>query len=350
MESNSSTPPLHAALAERWASPDEASHMRLGQALWGDLLITPIGEVVPEGLVSPMVARVIGEGVAREFWGRISRQGIEEEILRMKASGWTLMDVVGEEGAERLRREAQRPNEPNRELITRLLDQPLLRQALKETLQTGLQQFLSQLGESLPFGKSQVGPSGGMARGVIGEVGRGFGRGFARKVKATAAIGKTWMEGMGVGQAFEDQIQPFLASYANKAVAGLTENLMSGDRSELAAEARVNILETLLETPLDELLPEPDLSRIDLRLRTISAIAGHVAEAVVDQPHVAASVEAWLKGLRSETFGEAMERLGVETEAEEALLLALGQVGHGALSRPGFLGWLEEEMKAAGEG
>lgn len=332
-------------LAARWAAPDPQRDRALGLALWTDLMAAPLGEVFPEEAIAPVVALVVAEPVARELWPHVPRQWVEGDLERLRASGQSLGELIGEEGAERLRRLVARPSDVNPELVRRMLDQPILRQALRETLQSGLQQFITELGQSLPFGRAEVGPTGGMARGMLGELGRGL----ARRAADTARIGKTWAEGLGLNRAFEDQIQPFVAAWAQRAMTHLMDGLFSGDRAELAAEARVNALDILLDTSLDELIPEPDLSLIDLRLRAAEAVLGHLATADGEAEAITALVRGWRASFAKGTAGELADRLALPRVPEDALLEVIGRAAHRALARDGLAAWLEGEIRAVQE-
>lgn len=338
--------PMEARLAARWSSPDEGQRQALGAALWADLMATPVRSLAPDPVLEAVVLRVTEEAVIREIHRLIDRGLVEGELVKLRDSGEVLLDLVGEEGAQRLRRLVVRPPELDRELMQRLLDQPLLRQALRETLAATLTSFFEQLGDVLPFNKATVGPTGGMARGVLGELGRGL----AKKAVDTARIGKTWAEGLGVGRAFEEQIQPFLASYAQRAMRGLLDNLFSGERAELAAEARLNVLETLLESPLSELLPAPDLAVIDLRIRAGEAVWVHAAQREGQRETLVAFLRSGRDKLGEGTVGALFTRLGLSLEAEPALLEVLGKIGHEALARPAFRAWLAAEIASVADG
>lgn len=331
---------LQQALFHRWQAPTPAQQEALGHQLWADMLSAPLGELVPQPIFLEAYHKLMSRHLVRTIWQLIPRDLLLADIERLRASGQTLGDVLGPEVCSLLREGAEQPWKPNRELTEQLLDQPLLRQALKSMVQQILQQFLSSLSN---FGQDK---SGQAARGsVFGALSRSI----ANRASTAVQIGKTFVEGVG-GSLFsqlEDQIQPFLSGYMSRSVKLLTDGLFNAENSsELARETRLRVLEILFQMELGTLLTEPTPEDLDRVLMGVEALTARVT-----------GMEAWQKALESyllvvyrqlepQTLQTFLQRNRISIDAEPAVYQALGALGYQALVRPGFQAFLLAELAA----
>lgn len=178
-------------------------------------------------------------------------------------------------------------------------------------------------------------------RGVLGELSRGV----AQKARDSVAVGKTWAESLGITSAIEENIQPFLQGYGQRALKGLVEQIFSGEQEGAAREARMGALEVLLETPLHDLISQPDKNLVDLHLQLGAAVAGHLATRESYRKLVQELTRAFYGRLNSETVGQTLTRLRLPEEVP-ALTEALGKWGHHNLAGSHFFTWLESELAA----
>lgn len=335
---------LTQALAARWQSPSPEQQEALGRRLWAEMLASHIGELVPRETFLITYSTLMSRSVARYLWQTLPREQILADAETLRASGQTLGDILGPETCALLREGAERPWKPNRELTEKLLDQPLLRNALKTMVQKSFQQFLGQI--STLGDKGGTGSSGQAARGsVLGALGRSF----ANRAEKAVQIGKTFMEGMG-GTLFhqlEDQIQPFLTGFMQRSVKLLTESLFSGEgQAELAQQTRLQMLEVLLATEVRVLLPEPESGDLDHTLSVLEALSARLTGLEGWQDALRTYLLAFYDALADQPLETFMRRNRLNLDADPAAYQALGQLGYHMLNRPSVLGFLEEELQA----
>jgi hypothetical protein len=329
---------LAAALQARWQNPSAEQKQALGALWWQALLDSTVAEAIPRSSFDEAFTAVMTGEATHRLWQSLPREVILSDLHRLRSSGLTLGEIVGPEGARLLRDAAGGPWKPNRELTERLLDQPVLRQALRSMVQKTFQQFLSQIN---PLG----GPSSAPGRGsVLGAIGRGI----ASRAEKAAQIGKTFMEGVGGGlyKQLEDQLQPFLAGFMSRSVGLLTEGIFEGEQAKLASEARVHGLEILLGTPLDVLLPPPEKDGLERNLCINEAIAAHVMSLPGYRDSFKRLADTLYDKAAARTVREVLAKFEIPAEAQPAFLEALGQIGYHYLSRPAMKDFLKAELEA----
>jgi len=180
---------------------------------------------------------------------------------------------------------------------------------------------------------------------VLGTIGRGL----ANRAEKAAQIGKTFMEGVGGGlyRQVEEQLQPFLAGFMNRSVQTLTEGLFEGEEAKQAAEeARRNVIETLLRTPLSRLMPEPAAEGLEFHLKLNEAIAAHVTGLAGYRESIHQLTRTQLERGQKKTLRTVLTDLKLSLEPPDAFLETLGGMQMQTLSRPESLAFLQEELKA----
>lgn len=335
---------LTAALHARWQNPSPSQQTAFGAMLWDGMLDQPIGVLLPAEAFSQIFLAIMNRMLVRTLWQLIPRDPVCADLQRLRLSGKTLADILGPETIAMLREQASLPVTPNRELVERLLDQPLLRQALRSLLTTSIKQFLSSVGQLAPQG----GPSA--ARGsFIGALGRSV----AQRAEKAVQIGKTFVEGVGstLFHQVEDQLQPFLAGYMSKAVHLLVDGLFAGEQQQtLGIEARQQILEILLATDLKVLMSEPEAGQVERGLMGMEAFCARLTGLEPWQQALESYLLEVHRALQTQTLRQLMQRHRMKVEGEPAAIQALGALGYHLLSRPPVLAFLEAELQAVWDG
>lgn len=338
--SNPTAEKLTAALFARWQAPSAAQQEALGRQLWTDMLQAPIGELLPLPVFLEAYHKLMTRHLVRTLWQLVPREQLLNDIERLRASGQCLEEILGPEVCSLLREGAEQPWKPNRELTERLLDQPLLRQALKNMVQQILQQFLSSLSS---FGQDK---SGQAARGsVLGALSRSI----ASRASTAVQIGKTFVEGVGgtLLTQLEDQIQPFLSGYMSRSVKLLTDGLFNAENSsELARETRLRILDIILQMDLGGLLTEPTPEDLDRVLTILEAACSRLSANEAWQQTLEAYLVHVYDQLKDQSLRTFMQRNRVSTDASTEVFQSLGELGYRAISRPGFQSFLQAELAA----
>ncbi|MFM7203576.1 MAG: hypothetical protein ACKO6N_22565 [Myxococcota bacterium] len=342
-------PPLTAqqlvmALQQRWEQPTPAQQETLGRALWSDMLASPLGELLPRETFLQLYSSLMSKTLARYIWQLLPRDLIERDLGRLRDSGQTLGELLGPETCSLLREGAERPFQPNRELVEQLLDQPLLRQALKSMVQKTIQQFLSQISSAATQGGGGSGT--GSARGSIVGV---LGRSIAQRAEKAVQIGKTFVEGVG-GTLFhqlEDQLHPFLSGFMQRSVKQLTEGLFSGEhQQELAQETRRSMLEVLLRTDLHVLMPEPTAEDVDRTLQGLEAFCARVTGLEPWQQALQTYLLTVYEVLAEQSLQSFMKRNRLSLDATPEVYQALGRLGYHYLTGAHFQSFLTAELQA----
>lgn len=333
------------ALQQRWENPSPAQQEALGRMLWSDMLASHVGELLPRESFLQLYSTLMSKTLARYFWQLLPRESLERDLGRLRDSGQTLGELLGPETCSLLREAAERPFQPNRELVEQLLDQPLLRQALKSMVQKTIQQFLSQISSVATQGGGG-GVGSGSARGSIVGV---LGRSIAQRAEKAVQIGKTFVEGVG-GTLFhqlEDQLHPFLSGFMQRSVKQLTEGLFSGEhQQELAQETRRSMLEVLLRTDLHVLMAEPTPEDVDRTLQGFEAFCARVTGMEPWQVALRGYLLTIYDALADQTLQSFMKRNRLSLDATPEVYQALGQLAYHYLTRPSIQTFLTAELQA----
>jgi len=329
---------LATALHQRWQHPTQEHKLHLGGLLWQEMRTTRLGDLLPESAIDELYTALMTEAFTRALYRTLPQDRMLEDLKRVHGADITLAEVLGPEATRLLKAEAQRPWKPNRALLEELLDQPLLRQALGNMVQKAIRQFLSSV---KPIGSSAREAARGSVLGTLG-------RGLAHRAEKAAQIGKTFMEGVGGGlyRQVEAQLQPFLAGFMSRSVQLLTEGLFEGGKSGMGTEARVRILETILESPLHRLMPEPDPVGLARRLKIGEAVSAHLAAKSDYRDAIREVVHDLYQDVQDVPLEEHLKRLELPLEIEPGFQEALGQMAYHHLSRASTLRFLEAELEA----
>jgi hypothetical protein len=333
---------LAQALSQRWQAATPEMHLAMGRRAWDGLLEVPVGELLPYPLVEETLKQVLVRHVVCAFFDRLPQENARLDIERLRASGLTLAEVLGPSACELLREGAQRPWKPNRELLEELLDQPMLRHALKNMVQKTIQQFLTQVAQLTPLG------GGGAAGSARGSVLGALGRGIANRAEKAAQIGKTFMEGMGgtVFRQVEEQLQPFLSAFMGRSVKTLTEALFEGEQAGLASEARLRALEVLLASPMSRLLAEATPEEHGHVHQVLRAISAHLVTLPGYREAIQRIALDFHTRLSARTLKQALSDYRLPEQPDPRFLEALGQLIYGHLSRQLTADFLREELAA----
>lgn len=334
---------LKSALAARWQAPSQEQQDALGHLLWEGMLEQPLGQLIPRDAFREIFLALMNRALVRTLWQLVPRETLLHDLKRLRTSEKTLSELLGPETCGILREQAALPVTPNRELVERLLDQPLLRQALRSLLTTSIKQFLGQV--------SQFAPQGG-ASSARGSIIGALGRSVAQRAEKAVQIGKTFVEGMGSSlfHQVEDQLQPFLAGYMSRAVHLLVDGLFAGEQQQnLGIEARQQILEILLTTDLKVLMSEPEAEPVERGLMGLEAFCARLTGLEPWQKALESYLLASFDALEGQTLRQIMQRHRMKVEGEPVAIRALGALGYRLLSRPPVLDFLEAELAAVWE-
>ncbi len=323
---------------ERWKSPTVEQKRDLGARIWQDFLGERVCEVVTEEGIDTLLPLLLTEDPARAFWTQVPVDTVVSEAEGLRTSGLKLRDLLGPDAVAHLETHVTQGGRPNRKLIEQMMDQPYVRQALKNLVQRGIQQFLQGLRPNL--GARKV--PGGRVLGTIG-------RGLAHRAERAARAGKSLVEGVGGGlyKQLEEQLQPFLSGFMNRSVQTLSEVLFEGEeQARLAKEARLHVLRVLLDAPLSSLLPPPSPDQVRRQLTLAGHVAAHQVREEGHRERIERVVRAVYAQWADREIREVLMAFGLATDPPVELQEALGQLAYRVLARPSTLAFLEQELGA----
>ncbi len=323
-------------MKERWQQPSPAQLQALGTALWDDLLQRPVKDLVTRPGLDAVLPLLLTEQAAQAVWRQVPREVLLEEARAVHASDLKVRDFLGEEAVAHLKATAGQGHKPNRQLIEKMLDQPYFKSALKNLVQQSIQQFLQQFrpgaGAKVPGGR------------VLGSVGRSIAHRAGRAAKA----GKTLVEGIGGGiyRQLEEQLQPFLAGFMNRSVQTLGQVLFEGEeQARLAQEARLHVLEVILDAPISAVMPPPSEARFEQQLTLAQHVAAHLVRTDEHRARIQRVVHAIYQQWADKTIEEVLNAYALPVEPQTPLLEALGQLAFTLLTGEAVQRFLEQEVE-----
>ncbi len=323
---------------ERWQHPTAEQKQELGALIWRDLLKGPVRALVTQEGLDSVLPLLLTEQAARAVWAHLPKEAILSEAEGIHASDVKVRDLLGPDAVAHLKKMGGKGGRPNRKLIEQMMDQPYIRQALRNLVQRSIQQFLQQfrpgaVGRKVPGGR------------VLGTIGRGI----AHRAERAAKAGKSLVEGVGgtLYRQLEEQLQPFLAGFMNRSVQILGEVLFEGEeQARLARDARLHVLEVLLDAPVSSLFPPPSAEQLDDQVQLAAHVAAHLMGVEQHRERVERLVRAVYGLWADRTVQELLEAFDLPVAPPGPVLEAIGEVAYTVLTGPSAQTFLEQELEA----
>lgn len=311
------------ALARLRAADGEALG-ELARLVVEEAAATPLDTIAHPRWIAGQVATAL-EAVARHETMRdaVARR-LEETLAAWRTEARSLGHWLPAEAEEPLREALARPWVPSEDLLSRLLDQRVLRDLMREVLDGTLRRFRRRL---VALDQGILGGLGGRAA----KRGRGLFGGMAESVVGA-------MKGE-FEQRVDALIQEFLSGATREAMAAVARHMADPGHAEAYGELRVSVLDVLQETEVRELARELEkldpLEYVDIALAAIRAQLDD--EGFVDRTE--ARVRDLLAEVGDGTLGAWLEEVGLRDVWTSSTADLLSQQLERVVRTDGFETW-----------
>lgn len=307
---------------QRLRDPGSGAAVRVAEVVVDHLLATPLREVIEPTEAARLALTWTLRAVASEpLRAELLRRAADAQI-RLQAEARPARAFLPADMLPPLQRLVAVPWTPSERLVTRLLDQPPVRELTAVVLSDILRSFAERLKSA---DKGLLGGLGERAvkrgGGLFGSIAQGIGD------AAGGIVGAVREE---LEAAMESRIQAFLGTATEQAVRRIAAWISDPAQAPRTSALRAGALQTLLDTPVSELAAETRALDVPALVDTVRAALGELAA----HPEAAARVEEIVRALLIEagdvSLGATLREVGLADEAR-ADLVAVVQVRLSAL-------------------
>lgn len=307
---------------QRLRDPGSGAAVRVAEVVVDHLLATPLREVIEPAEAARLALTWTQRAVASEPLRAELLRRASDAQARLQAEGRPARAFLPADMLPPLQRLVAVPWTPSERLVTRLLDQPPVRELTAVVLSDILRSFAERLKSA---DKGLLGGLGERAvkrgGGLFGSIAQGIGD------AAGGIVGAVREE---LEAAMESRIQAFLGTATEQAVRRIAAWVSDPAQAPRTSALRAGALQTLLDTPVSELAAETRALDVPALVDTVRAALSELAT----HPEAAARVEELVRALLIEagdvSLGATLREVGMADEAR-ADLVAVVQVRLSAL-------------------
>jgi len=307
---------------QRLRDPGSGASARVAEVVVDHLLATPLREALEPAEAARLALAWTQRAVASEpLRAELLRRASELQV-RLQAETQPARAFVPADVLPPLQRLIAVPWTPSERLVTRLLDQPPVRELTAVVLSDILRSFSERLKSA---DKGLLGGLGERAvkrgGGLFGSIAQGLGD------AAGGIVGAVRDE---LEAAMESRIQAFLGTATEQAVRRIAAWVSDPAQAPRTSALRTGALNTLLDTPVTELAAELNALDVPALIDTVRAAVGELAAHPDAQARVEDLVRALLAEAGDVSLGATLREVGLADDAR-ADLVAVVQVRLAAL-------------------
>jgi hypothetical protein len=302
-----------------------------------------------------VLAAWTSENVARVA-ARQVRPGLERYRAGFAATGETPGAWMDDALRGRLASIVASAKPPRMRWARKAVDPALVRRLFAPVVQDTLIGFAKRLplpgtggggaGGSTSAGSARLSSA---ASGLLG-IGRSLKAQVEKRAEPLLETGKSLLGG--VGAEFEARIQTAARDFSEGALSGIRDavrdRLASDEGREIEREIRQQVLATILDTPISELLDDVDRMPLDAIDAWVADWAELAAKGERLPPIVRREIEALLASEGDRTLGELLEESGVRAQAVDLLVARVEAQLAENEPTDGMVAWVVEWLEAAG--
>lgn len=302
------------------------------RALVEDALALPLETFVDAEALRTVALRLMTSDNVARVASRHVRPGIERFRAGFAASGERPADWMDAALRGRLEGIVATAKPPRMRWAARAVDPALLRRLFAPVLQDTLIGFARKL--PLPgVGSGGAGSGGGSstlssaASGLLG-IGRSLKAQVEKRAEPLLETGRSLLGS--VSAEFEAKVQGAAREFSEGAMAGIKDairdRLRSDEGREIEREIRGQVLATILDTPVHELMADIDTLPLDAIDAWVADVVAFAAQGERLDAILAREIDAFLEREGKRTVGELLDEAGVRELVVERTVAHLTRV------------------------
>lgn len=287
---------------DRLRDPSGDALRALARIVVDEAMATPIRDIARPRWIAGQIATALEAATHGDHVRRFVDKRLEEGRERWRHEARTPRSLVPKEAEAPLRTLLGRPWTPDQQLTFRMLDQPAMRNLVREVLEETLIRFQRRL-RALDKGVGGLGSKVvKRGRGLLGNVAGNLG-GLAENV-----VGAVAEE---LEHAIQDRVREFVASATGEAIRSIARHLADPQYAGAFGELRIAVLDVILDTPISKLAEEADKLRPE---ELVDVVLGAVRSAVAAEDFVDVTEQRVAKLLEQAgdgTLGAWLDEVGL---------------------------------------
>lgn len=329
---------------DRLRASDGEALRQLARLVVDEATATPLKEVASPRWIAGQLAtalEALSRGdTAREWVERRLSEGRERWLDEQRP----LRDWVPKEAEDPLRELLARPWSPDERLTLEILDQPALRNLVREVLEETLTRFQ---GRVRSLDKAGIGDIGARAakrgRGLLGGMAQNLG-GFGQVARNVGGLTENLVGA--VTEEFEhvvqERISEFVATATGEAIKSSARHASDPQYAKAFGELRVAILDVLLDEPIAGLVREADKTRPEELVDVIVAAVRSTVAAPDFVDVTEARVKKALDAAGDGTLGAWLDEVGLRDVWADTTTELVAARLQAVVKTDGFVSWWEQ--------